>query len=109
MYIDNRKNSEEPEDTDDVEDYPRTIVMGEHVSGAATVYHTAPHHMTVEVGVDPQQGKPISLELDTGTVDTAIVMSLDEAGELVKALRGGIDETERWREHNEPLLHIGET
>lgn len=108
MYIDNRKSSGDNQDSGGTDDYPRTIVIGEHISGAATVYHTAPHHMNVEVGIDPQQQKPITLELDTGTVDTAVVMSLNEVEELVEALEGGVKEVEQWREDNDPLLSMAE-
>lgn len=53
--------------------YPRSRVIGDDFSGAATMRHTAPHNSEILVAVYPHQEElPLSLELNTGNVSTGV-------------------------------------
>ena len=97
LYLDSRT---EPEDHDEYSmSYPRSRVIGDDFSGAATMRHTAPHNSEVLVAVYPHQEElPLSLELNTGNVSTGIALDIEGAERLATELLESVNEIHDWRD-----------
>lgn len=97
LYLDSRT---EPEDHDEYSmNYPRSRIVGDDFSGAATMRHTAPHNSEILIAVYPHQHElPLSLEINTGNVSTGIALDIDGAETLATELLESIDEIHEWRD-----------
>lgn len=103
MYLGKKPKSED--DKEDGDRYPKCERI-KNLPGAGTAHQTGPHCTEVKIGVYPHEGKPVSLEINTGVFSTATGLDPDEARELATTLENATDEVDNWREKHDYSLPL---